>query len=497
MVSDRQVKGLLKSMSQGKKLSYASQRADMCENTARKYFKSRKLPSESKKQRTHSTHTDVFSEVWPELVELLDVNASIEAKTLLEYLLFKYPENGFMPGHLRTLQRRVQKWKATSGKAKEAYFAQDHFPGKRCQSDYTSMNKLNITIAGEPFPHLLYHFVLTYSNWESADICFSESFESLSGGFQNALFRLGAVPQSHQTDGLSAAVNNLTEKRDFTQKYQALLSHYSIEGMKTNPSSPNENGDIEKSNDLLKRAIDQRLMLRLSRDFPDRSSYDSFVQQVVRELNSSRQERVNEELAVMQDLPEGHLDASTRYSGIRVSKQSLIQVLHNTYSVPSRLIGLKVTVLAYSEYLEIWYGNSCVETLPRLRGEYRYAVNYRHIIDSLVRKPGAFENYKYRSDLFLSTHFRLAYDALCRQMPTKANSEYLKILHYAAYNSEDQVDRALRTLIDTESAITVKAVEALCEKMSEYEKPKDPHIKAVNLALYDSLLEKRGVPCQN
>jgi transposase len=435
--------------------------------------------------------------VWPELVQFLVINASIEAKTLFEYLVSKYPDKGFQPGQLRTLQRRIKKWKAASGNPKEAFFAQDHCPGKRSQSDYTSMNKLNITIAGEPFPHLLYHFVLTYSNWESADICFSESFESLSDGFQNALFRLGAVPSIHQTDGLSAAVNNLTQKRDFTQKYQALLSHYALEGRRTNASSPNENGDIEKSNDLLKKAIDQRLMLRMSRDFPDRKSYNCFVQQVVSELNSSRTQRVSEELAVMQDLPNGRLEACTRYSGISVSKQSLIHVLHNTYSVPSRLIGLKVTVLAYSEHLQIWYGNSCLETLPRLRGEYRYAVNYRHIIDSLVRKPGAFENYKYRSELFLSTYFRLAYDALCTQKPARADAEYLKILHFAAYNSEDCVDRALNILLNDNSAISVEAVKALTDTMSEYERPQDPHVAAIDLEAYDSLFQEGATACQS
>ena len=44
------------------------------------------------------------------------------------------------------------------------------------------MSELGITIGGQSFPHLLYHFVLTYSNWETASICYSESFESLSDG---------------------------------------------------------------------------------------------------------------------------------------------------------------------------------------------------------------------------------------------------------------------------------------------------------------------------
>ena len=488
MVRDRQVKGLFKSMAQGKKLSTASQRADMSENTARKYLCEGRLPSEMKKPRTHRTHSDVFESVWPELEDLLSTNLSLEAKTLFEYLCRAYPEKEYQDGQVRTLQRRVKAWKAANGSLKEVIFSQNHFPGERCQSDYTSMNKHNITIAGSPFPHLLYHFVLTYSNWEYAEVCFSESFESLSSGFQNALFTLGAIPKTHQTDGLSAAVNNLTEKREFTEKYSAVLGHYGINGMKTNPDSPNENGDIEQSNNRLKKALDQRLMLRGSGDFSSREEYQSFVRMVVSELNRPRQTRVAEELAIMRDLPDGRLPACTRFSNIPVNSQSLIRVLHNSYSVPSRLIGERVTVLAYSEYLEVWYGSRLLETMPRLRGEEHHAINYRHIIHSLVKKPGAFENYKYRGDLFLSTHFRLAYDELCRTTPAKASATYLKILLFAAENSENLVDQALQSLYNEALPITLEAVEERCNMLQMDEKPQDPYISPIDLRTYDTLL---------
>jgi hypothetical protein len=91
------------------------------------------------------------------------------------------------------LQRRIKAWRALSGPAKEVFFAQQHEPGRLCASDFTSMNDLGITLAGSRFEHCLYHFVLTYSNWESVTICFSESFESLSEGLQNALWELGGA----------------------------------------------------------------------------------------------------------------------------------------------------------------------------------------------------------------------------------------------------------------------------------------------------------------
>ena len=49
------------------------------------------------------------------------------------------------------------------------------------------MEELGVTIQGQSFPHLIYHFVLTYSNWEAATVGFSQSLESLSEGLQNVL----------------------------------------------------------------------------------------------------------------------------------------------------------------------------------------------------------------------------------------------------------------------------------------------------------------------
>ena len=119
-----------------------------------------------------------------------------------------------------------------------------------------------MSIQGEAFPHLIYHFVLTYSNWEAATICSSESFESLLSGLQNAVWELGAVPHEHRTDSLSAAVNNLSCKEEFTDRYEALLRHYGLRASHTQAGKAHENGDIEQSHHRFKRAIEQELLLR-------------------------------------------------------------------------------------------------------------------------------------------------------------------------------------------------------------------------------------------
>ena len=203
MVTNKQVRRLYMLIKTEKTLAIAASKSGMDEKTARKYLSTQQLPGQMKKPHAWRTRKDPFEEVWSELWEYLQNNPGLEGKTLFEYLQRKYPEQ-FSEGQLRTLQRKIKNWRALEGPGKEVFFAQEHHPGKLCQSDFTDMSSLGITLEKEPFAHLVYHFVLSYSNWETGTICFSESYESLSTGLQNALWKLGGVPQEHQTDRLSA-----------------------------------------------------------------------------------------------------------------------------------------------------------------------------------------------------------------------------------------------------------------------------------------------------
>jgi len=167
--------------------------------------------------------------------------------------------------------------------------------------------------------------------------------------------------------------------------------------------------------------------------------------------------------------------------------------IQNVYSVHSRLIGEWVEARVYAERVEVWYAQKKVETMPRLRGTRRHRINYRHIIDWLVRKPGAFERYLYRDDLFPSSRFRIAYDALKRQVPIRAHKEYLKILQLAARETQAGVDDALRWLIDQDKAIDVKTVEAMVQRAREIPPVTDVAVDAVNLNSYDCLLSCQRV----
>ena len=289
----------------------AAVKAGMDVKTARKYLRARRLPSELKAERHWRTRQDGFAEVWPEMAVELSANPGLEAKTLFAALQRQYPDR-FVDGQLRTLQRRIKRWRAIEGPAQEVYFVQEHRAGELCESDFTHLTDLEITIAGQPFAHMLYHFVLTYSNWQTGTICNSESFASLSEGLQNALWELGGVPLLHRTDRMTAAVNNLAEQVDFQKNYQGLLRHYNLEGRRIQTGQPNENGDVEQRHYRFRRALDQALMLRGSRDFAALEECRSFLGKLFEQLNSGRKPRLKEEMERMGPLPERRLDSAKR-----------------------------------------------------------------------------------------------------------------------------------------------------------------------------------------
>ena len=489
MVTDQQVRRLFKLVQTENNFGIAAMKAGMDEKTARKYRKSGKLPSELDTTHGWRTRKDPFEDVWNEIRAMLEINAGLEAKTIFEELQRRNPGR-FADGQLRTLQRRIKVWRALEGPAKEVFFPQLHHPGQLSQSDFTHMNKLGITIGGRPFEHLIYHFVLTYSNWETGSICYSESFESLSAGLQNALWELGGVPQKHRTDCLTTAVQKTSHPDEFTRRYQDLLDHYDLKGCKTNPESPHENGDVEQRHYRFKQAVDQALMLRNSRDFADRSEYEQFLGKLFKQLNAGRRKRFLEDQALLHRLPKHRIEACKK-STTSVGPSSTIRVNHNVYSVDSRLTGERIGVRLFMDHLEIWYGQKKVDTFPRLRGEGKHAINYRHIIDSLIRKPGAFENYRYRDDLFPTSRFRIAYDNLKqRHSQTTAARQYLNILYLAARESETAVDDVLRMMIDKNMRICDQQVAALVHSNQAVPVATKVRIPTVDLSCYDQLLEE-------
>lgn len=468
----------------------AAAKAGMAPKTAREYLRDPRLPSERKEDRKWRTRADPFNGVWDEVREQVAANPGLEAKTLFEALQRKYPGR-FADGQVRTLQRRLKRWRATEGPEREVFFTQQHLPGRLGQSDFTHMNDLDITIGGQRFPHMLFHFVLTFSNWEGVSLCYSESFESLSDGLQNALWELGGIPLEHRTDRMSLAVNNGSDEREFTTRYEALMRHYRMTGQKIQTGRPNENGDVEQRHYRLKRAVAQALLLRDSHNFGSIAEYKEFLRALLTQLNAGRRERLRIEMQYLRPLPAGRLESLKR-ERVKVDSGSLIYVDRNAYSVHSRLIGEKVEARIGAETVEVWYAGNKVEELPRLRGRGKHRVDYRHIIDWLVRKPGAFENYRYREELFPTSRFRMTWDALRESAPHRANKRYLEILELAAKQGEARVDDILRCVLEQgemgEGKLNAKVIIEMLNEGARLPAATIINVAEVSLASFDELL---------
>jgi transposase len=441
--------------------SVAAAKAGMSLSSAKRYLRMRGRGKKPEKTpRSWRTREDPFREVWPVVREMLERDAGLEAKTLMVWLLEKYPGQ-FYPGQERTLRRRVHDWRVLEGpERREVMFPQNILPGRQSQSDYTHCNSLEVTIAGVPFPHMLFHFMLPYSRWEYVWICFTESFETLTTGYGRAVRALGYVAAEHRTDNLAAAVP-IGERHVFQKRWEDFLKHFDSEPSANNPGCSNENGSVEKSHDLFKHAIDQRLRLRGSRDFANLEEYERFLDNAVMERNKQRAERLKEEVPFLKLLPANDWYEPRQYSAT-VSAWSTISVSGAVYSVPSRFIGQKLRVLADYESVKVYYGRHLLLQAPRRESGSKW-INYRHVIFHLLRKPGAFRNYQFREELFPRLIFRHAYDALLRYNEDRADKEYLRILNQAALGSEDAVANALAQLLEADCPPTSEAVRPLCE----------------------------------
>lgn len=411
----------------------------------------------------------------------------LEATTILE-VLKKEGEEKFDDGQVRTLQRRIRDWRALHGPEKEVFFEQDHPPGREGAFDFTNCNELGVTIQGEPFPHLLFEFVLSCSTWTWICLAFGETFEALVQCFQGALWALGARPLIARSDNLSAATHELKGGgRELTKRFKAVLDHYDhMKSTRIKPGKSNENGGVEQRHNRTKSAIAQALQLRGSKDFESPDAYQTFARGVVDETHNDKVlERLALERPHLLPLPSTKVPDYTTFTPT-VRCWSTITVNKRIYSVPSRMIGHQVQARQHADVVEVFYKGRLAQTMPRLRGDKMARIDYRHVIWSLVQKPGAFARYRYREELFPTLVFRRAYDALTSTHGDRADVEYVRVLHLAASTMECTVEAALIELLGGGARFDYAAVKARA-KPETASIPEMAPLKP-DLAIYDRLL---------
>ena len=327
----------------------AAARAGFSERTARRIETDPRLPSQRQPERGR-TVPDPLEAVWGTvLLPILERDPTVQAVTLLRHLQMNDPDAFPDDRVRRTLERRVRDWRALHGAARDVIFRQTPEPGRMALSDFTDAAELGVTVAGAPFPHRLFHFVMAYSGWEHAAVVLGgESFTALAENLQNALWTLGGVPREHRTDSLSAAYRNLDAEaaKDVTTRYEDFCAHYGLLASRCNPGEPHENGAVESHNRHLKTALDQALILRGSRDFTDVADWRRFVDQIVGRRNRRREDAIRTEAAALRPLPARRTTDFTE-AVARVTRTGGFLIHCVFYSAPSRLIGQRLRVHVY------------------------------------------------------------------------------------------------------------------------------------------------------
>jgi len=387
------------------------------------------IPSQKKAPRSRRRPDPLGDIFETEVLPLLKTAPGLRAVAVFEEIQRRHPD--LSPGVRRTLERRIRAWRAEHGPEQEVMFRQVHEPGKMGLSDFTDMGKLGVSIAGEPLEHRLYHFRLAYSGFQHAHVVLGgESYVALAEGLQNALWSLGGVPAEHRTDSLSAAFKNLDQSTqdDLTDRMQGLCFHYGMTPSRNNKGVAHENGSIESPNGHLKRAIDDALIMRGSRDFADLPSYRRFIDVVVGRINARNAKRIDLERACLKPLPARR---TTDYQEVtvRVTSSGGFLLRKVFYTVPSRLIGHQLRVRIFDDRLDLFLGSSFLVTLPRARAKrhdpHKHVVSYHHVIHSLRKKPMALMGLIYRDQLFPRQAFR---DLFYRMLEVTSDRQACRML---------------------------------------------------------------------
>jgi len=390
---------------------------------------------------------------------------------------------------------------AAHGKPKEVMFQIRHTPGEMGLSDFTQLKGVSITINGLVFTHLLYHYRLAYSGWQYVQVIQGgESFVGLSNGLQNALAACGGVPLTHRTDSLSAAYRNTGGRNPkLTRMYEEVCAHYRVQPTRNNLGVAHENGAIEASHGHFKRRLCQALYRRGSFDFASVAAYQAFIEQVIAKLNAKQAQKFAEEQPYLQPLPHYRYPDYEVLSG-RVSCHSTLSVRCILYTVPSRLVGQRLTLHLYHDHIVGFMGTTQVLQLSRVHvaGNQKIrrarCVNYRHVIDSLRRKPRAFLYCQWQQELLPNDEWRALWQQLQKTFePERAARVIVEGLYLAATHDKEAAVAAFMQAQLQQDTLTLNGLQQQFSLL-----PNSPMLSSFQsvqhgLSSYDQLLSSASV----
>ncbi|MBL4867818.1 MAG: IS21 family transposase [Pseudomonadales bacterium] len=416
-----------------------------------RYLKDGKVPVYNR--QTNSNRKDPMAGFYDLAKQKLESDPSILLTDLHSYLDSK----GYL-GSERTLRRKTRPLRDIK-KHKEVYFQREVRAGEIMEGDFT---ELYVQIENKKRKVYLWVTTLPFSNTYFATAYYHCTFECFAEGSVLAFNEFNGIAQKYRLDNMSPAVSKILCGKDrvVTTRYKQLQDHYGFEQDFCNPAKGNEKGNVESNIRHIKRKILSRISLH-NLVFRNLDAFKEFVWALCREHNelTNVQSKFKEE--PLKSLPDQPF-LSFRTDVVNINKYSLF-TLNKTghmYSVPSQYIGMSLELRLYPSNLELLHEGKIVASHKRIYGPRGLvSIELEHIINGLIKKPGAMKDWKHRHILFSRPSWLAFYNHLIANGGHDKN--YLSCLRLILKHGRDVVTLAMELELENNGPITAKSLEKI------------------------------------
>ena len=349
---------------------------------------------------------------------------------------------GFVVG-LTTVQTL---WREHRRQRQEVFVPLVHRPGEEAQVDFF---EVTVEVDGERRRVWKLLIRLMHSGRDFAWLYPRGDQVAFLDGHVRAFAHFGGVPQRCVYDNLSAAVRKvMLPRRELTERFQALVNHYSFTPCFARPGVGHDKGGVESRG----KGIRLQYLTPIPRGATLQAVSEELLQALDRHADTSRDragrsvsERFVEESAHLRALPARPF-AARRVVLCSVSRSAQVKVEGAVYSVPSHWHGLSATAYVGPEEVEVvCRGES--ETHPRQhRGG--QSIRYRHFLPELSRKPQALQQVMEELLRELAPPYAAFWRLLVgRHGPSDAARTFARALEAVCEHGDAKVTAALQDMI--------------------------------------------------
>ena len=329
---------------------------------------------------------------------------------------------------------------ASKPRRTEAYIKQFYEPGSECEFDW---GEVCLKIGGSQRKLYMAVFTLCHSNGRWAYLFRRQDTLAFMESHRDFFSEVGGVPRTMVYDNMRVAVKGFVGVKEPTPALLRMADYYGFSFLFCNARAGWEKGHVEKSVGYVRsRAFD------LDTEFGDFLSAQRHLADVCAELNreeaspstAGKGKCLADDIGAL--LPSPGQIGCFEMRECLVDKLSTVCVGGSHYSVPDRLVGLRVSVRLYSMRIAVYHGGACVAEHERSWDKGRWILDIGHYLDTLERKSGAIGGSCALRQM--PKEMRNLYDRHFRD----SGKDFVSLLRFASQNgfSHDDILSACREL---------------------------------------------------